>query len=145
MPDIRCLLPALPVALIAGAVTAVTFGPGAAVPLEPWAGLAATVATVVALPRVLVGWTERARRWLGYTGAVVVGLATGAVLALLAIGTGLCGTWGEQCSPEEVATMERFTVGALAAPVAVPALYAVLDLATRRPGRDASGASRPRR
>ena len=50
----------------------------------------------------------------------------------MALGTSLCATWGEQCSSEEQATIDRWAALGLASLVAVPALYATLDHATRR-------------
>lgn len=133
MPDIRCMLPSVPVALIAGTWVAFNVGIGVAAE-RPWLSLSIGAAVAVAVGRAvsrsLITRSERARRRLGYIGATIVGVGVGGVLALVALGTGLCGTWGEQCSPEELAAIDRLAKMALAAPFLVVGSYAVVDLTT---------------
>lgn len=48
----------------------------------------------------------------------------------VAFGTSLCGIWGETCTDAERAAIDRWALAAVAAPVAVPALYGVAALVT---------------
>jgi len=82
--------------------------------------------------RVAAGWSERARRQVGYGTSVLLGLAIGAILVFLAFGVSLCGMWGETCSPDELALARRLLVGAVVAVVGVPSGYAFVDLVTLR-------------
>jgi hypothetical protein len=63
-----------------------------------------------------------------YVAASLVGLGIGGVLAVNAIASGLCNTWGEQCSPDENAEMARLWGLAFAAPVAVIGIYTLVDV-----------------
>jgi hypothetical protein len=82
--------------------------------------------------RRLEAWDERGRRRLGYSGAAVVGLGVGALLAFSAIVTGLCATWGQQCSADDQDTMKTLFTLALIAPFAAMGSYALLDIVTLR-------------
>jgi hypothetical protein len=136
--DIRRALPTVPAALCLG-----TAAGSAATPLTQSAlgslvrgpsllGLVAVPLSAVAVYRGLSSWPERSRRQLGYACSVVVGVAVAAVAWLMALGTSLCATWGEQCSPAEEAAIERWGTLGLVSLVAVPGLYTAVDLATRR-------------
>jgi hypothetical protein len=131
--DIRRALPAGPLAAACGLYVTYTLASGAAPPAASLAGGgAALVASAVGLYRTAAGWTESARRWIGYVSAVLLGVVVGAVLLFAAFATSLCGLWGETCSAAEEAQITRLVVAGFVAVVAVPAGYAVLDLATRR-------------
>jgi len=138
VPDVRCLLPSIPVGVITGAAAVMTFVPDAP-QARPWLSLSlgAAVAVVVgrAVSQALRNRSERTRRCVGYLGAAVVGLGVAGVLAFGALISGLCASWGEQCSPEEQASVERLWMMAVATPFAVTGLYAFIDLTTLRARR----------
>jgi hypothetical protein len=101
---------------------------------RPWSSLSIGAAVAVAVGRAvarsLVTRSERVRRRLGYIGATIVGVGVGGALALVALGAGLCASWGERCTPEELAAIDRLGTMALAAPFLVVGSYAVVDLTT---------------
>ena len=88
---------------------------------------------------------NRSGRAVGYLVSGIVGLGIGGILGFTAFAKGLCNTWGEQCSPEQYAEMERLWGLALAAPVAAVGAYALVDLivhaCTRRRSRSGPGGS----
>jgi hypothetical protein len=95
-------------------------------------GLVAVPVSAVVVYRGLSSWPERSRRQLGYLCSVLIAVALAALGAAMAVETSLCGTWGEQCSPAEQAAIDRWATLSVVSLVAVPGLYAALDLATRR-------------
>jgi uncharacterized membrane protein len=128
MLDIRRALPAVAVALCLGACFAVlTASLGLSL-----AGVVLVPVAVVAVYRYSSGWSERTRRVLGYLCAVLVALSTSALCAFVAFGTSLCGLWGDQCTPSEEAAIRTWSILAVVALVAIPALYAAVDLTTRK-------------
>ena len=130
MVDIRRALPTVPLALIVGAYAGSITVPGARLPVGP--RLLAVPIAAVLIYRHLSGWTEVARRRLGYACAVGGAVVTAASLWMMAIATSLCGTWGEECTPAENAAISRYGTLGLVALVAIPGLYTALDLATRK-------------
>jgi hypothetical protein len=133
MIDIRRALPAIPLGICAGTyATYILAARGVPPVVSAVGGGAALGGAVVAMYRAAAGWSERARRQVGYGTSVLVGLASGAILAFLAFGVSLCGLWGETCSPDELALVNRLLVGAMGAVVGVPTGYAVVDLVTLR-------------
>jgi hypothetical protein len=130
MVDIRRALPTVPLALIVGALAGSMTVPG--IPLPVGSGLVAVPIAAVLIYRHLSDWDEAARRRLGYACAVVVAVVTTAGLWMLALGTSLCGTWGEQCTPAENAAISRYGALGLVSLVAIPGVYTALDLATRK-------------
>jgi hypothetical protein len=86
----------------------------------------------VAIYRGMSWWPERSRRQLGYFCSVLVGLAVAALSWLMALGTSLCASGSEQCSPAEEAAIDRWATLSLVSLAAIPGLYAVADIATRR-------------
>lgn len=86
-------------------------------------------------------------RVVGYVVAAVVGVGIGGFFGFSAFVSGLCANWGEQCSAEETAEMERLWRMALGAPVVTIGAYAVIDvvvsgaLSGRGPGRRGVGGS----
>ena len=128
MVDIRRALPTVPAALCVGVFAGSATLPG----LPPGVGLIAVPIAGVMFYRSMAGWDERERRRIGYLCAVVVAVVTTALFWFLAIGTSLCGTWGEQCTPEENAAISRYGALGLVSLVAIPGIYTALDLATRR-------------
>jgi hypothetical protein len=138
MVDIRRALPTVPAALclgtIAGSVaTQMTQSAlGSYVRAPSLLGFVAVPLSAVAIYRGMSSWPERSRRQLGYLCSVVSALVIAAVCWFMAIGTSLCATWGEQGSPAEDATIDRWATLGLVSLVAVPGLYVALDVATRR-------------
>jgi hypothetical protein len=138
MVDIRRALPTLPAALCLGtiagsAATEMTRSALGSYFVAPsLLGLVAVPLSAVAIYRGMSWWPERSQRQLGYFCSVLIGLVVAAVSWLMALGTGLCASWGEQCSASEQAAIDRWVALGLVSLVAVPGLYAVLDLATRR-------------
>lgn len=132
MVDVRRALPSLPLATLVGALVLVQAAQAGA---PPTVGLVVGGAGLVAAGAIghhaAAGWTERQRRQIGYTCAVLVGLGAGVVCGFVAFGTSLCGIWGETCTEAEQAAIDRWALAAVAAPVAVPAVYGVADLVTR--------------
>lgn len=80
--------------------------------------------------------TRRGRVW-GYVAAVVVGLAIGGFLGYLAFLETFCALWGGQCTAAQNARVVRLAWAAVAAPVLVVGVYAVVERAVnaRRGGR----------
>ena len=133
MFDVRRALPAIPLAICAGLYAASTAANRVLTePATAPVGVIAFGLTVLVVYRQAAGWSERGRRQLGYGTAVLLGLVAAALLAFAAFGTSLCGIWGETCTPDERAHIDRLLVGAVAAIVCVPGSYAVLDLVTLR-------------
>jgi hypothetical protein len=131
--DIRRALPAGPLAVCCGLYVTYSLAGGGAPPAALLAGgVVAFAATAVALYRTASGWSETARRWIGYVTAVLLGVLVGAVLLFAAFATSFCGLWGETCTEAEEAQITRFGVAGLVAVVAVPAVYAAIDLVTAR-------------
>ncbi len=133
MFDVRRALPAIPLAICTGLYAASTAASrlvteAATAPV----GVIAFGLIVLVVYRQAAGWSERGRRQVGYVTAVLLGLVAGALLAFVAFGTSLCGIWGETCTPDELALVDRLLVGAMAAIVGVPGTYALLDLVTLR-------------
>jgi hypothetical protein len=128
MVDIRRALPTVPLALCFGVFAGSATLPG----LPPGVGLIAVPIAGVMFYRGMAGWDEAARRRIGYLCAVVVAIVTTAMFWFLAIGTSLCSTWGEQCTPEENAAISRYGALGLVSLVAIPGIYAALDVATRK-------------
>jgi hypothetical protein len=133
MLDVRRLLPATPVALVCGlgatlSAAAEAGGPDGALVI----GVLAAAVTLVGMYQLLAGWTDRARRQVGYATAVVLGIVVGAGFFLAAIAASMCSLWGEQCTPEETELVERLFVSGVIAVGAVPALYWVIDHLTLR-------------
>lgn len=132
MVDVRRALPSLPLATLVGAAVLVhSAHAGAPPPVSGAVGGAGLVAAAALGHRAAAGWTERQRRQIGYTCAVVVGLGSGVVCGFVAFGTSLCGIWGETCTDAEQAAIGRWALAAVATPVALPAVYSVADLVTR--------------
>lgn len=77
--------------------------------------------------------------------ATVVGIAVGVVLGYTALVSGLCATWGEECSPEENAHIARLWKMAFAAPLVVVGLYAAVDLLISAALRERSPRDSPQR
>ena len=130
MVDIRRALPTVPLGLIVGAFAGSMTVPGIPLPVGP--RLLAFPIAAVLIYRHLSDRDERARRSLGYVCAVGIALVTAASFWMMAIGTSLCGTWGEQCTPAENAAISRYGTLGLVSLVAIPGAYTALDLATRR-------------
>jgi len=138
MVDIRRALPAVPAALCLGTIAGSAASQmtesalGSYFRAPSLLGVVAVPLATVAIYRGMSTWPERSRRQLGYFCAVATGLVIAAVCWFMAIGTSLCATWGEQCSPAEEAAIDGWATLGLVSLVAVPGLYAALDLATRR-------------
>ena len=138
MVDIRRALPTVPTALCVSTAAGSVVTPLAQSALGPLVrapsalGLVAVPLSAVVVYRGLSSWPERSRRQLGYTCSVLVGVALAAVAAAMALGTSLCATGGEQCSPAEEAAIDRWGTLSVVSLVAIPGLYAAVDLATRR-------------
>ena len=138
MVDIRRALPTVPAALCLGTAVGSVTAPltqsalGSLVRAPSVLGLVAVPVSAVVVYRGLSSWPERSRRQLGYLCSVLIAVALAALGAAMAVGTSLCGTWGEQCSPAEQAAIDRWATLSVVSLVAVPCLYAALDLATRR-------------
>jgi hypothetical protein len=133
MMDIRRALPAIPLGISTGVyATYMLAARGVPPVVSAVGGGAALGGAFVALYRAAAGWPERARRQVGYVTSVLLGLVGGAVLVFAAFGASLCGIWGETCSPDELALINRLLVGAMVAVVGVPTGYAVVDLVTLR-------------
>ena len=131
--DIRRALPAVPLGTCAGLHTTYTLSTGGLLPAASVVGGVVMFGLAAVMGyRVAAGWSERARRQVGYGTSVLLGLAIGAILVFVAFGVSLCGLWGETCSPDELALARRLLVGAAAAVVGVPSGYAVVDLVTLR-------------
>jgi hypothetical protein len=131
--DVRRVLPAGPLAVCCGLYVTYSLASGGAPPVVSLAGGgAALAATAVGLYRTAAGWSESSRRWIGYVSAVLLGILVGAVLLFGAFATSLCSLWGETCTDAEQAQITRLAVAGLAAVVAVPAVYAAIDLVTVR-------------
>ena len=77
--------------------------------------------------------------------ATVVGIAVGVVLGYTALVSGLCATWGEECSTEENAHIARLWKMAFAAPFVVVGLYTAVDLLLSAALRDRPPSSSPQR
>jgi hypothetical protein len=133
MIDIRRALPAIPLGICTGLYATYMLATRGVPPVvSAVGGGAALGGAVVALYRAAVGWPERARRQVGYVTSVLLGLVGGAVLVFAAFGVSLCGIWGETCSPDELALIDRLLVWAMVAVLGVPTGYAVVDLVTLR-------------
>jgi hypothetical protein len=102
--DIRRALPAVPLGTCAGLHTTYTLSTGGLLPAASVVGGVVMLGLAAVMGyRVAAGWSERARRQVGYGTSVLLGLAIGAILVFLAFGVSLCGLWGETCSPDELA------------------------------------------
>ena len=133
MLDVRRALPALPVAAaVALHAIALLASRGVTKVVGDAAGVIVFGLAIVVVYRAAAGWSERARRQVGYVTSVVLGLVTGGVLAFAAFGTSLCSLWGETCTPDELALANRLLAWAVVTVVGLPSGYAVLDLATVR-------------
>jgi len=133
MIDIRRALPAVPLGICTGLYATYMLAAGGVPPVASVVGGGAALGgAVVALYRAAAGWPERVRRQVGFGTSVLLGLASGAILAFLAFGVSLCGLWGETCSPDELALARRLLIGAVAAVLGVPTGYAVVDVVTLR-------------
>ena len=137
MVDVRRALPSLPLSVLVGAwVLYQAAQAGLAAPVAGALGGVALVAAGAVGHLAAAGWTERQRRQIGYTCAVLVGLGVGAACGFAAFGTSLCGIWGETCTEAERAAIGRWALAAVVSPVAAPLLYGAADLLTlpwRRP------------
>ncbi len=133
MFDVRRALPAIPLAICTGLYAAsIAANRVLTEPATAPVGVIAFGLTVLVVYRQAAGWSERGRRQVGYGTSVLLGVVAGALLTFAAFATSLCGIWGETCTPDELALVERLLVGAVAAIVGVPGSYAVLDLVTKR-------------
>lgn len=74
-------------------------------------------------------------RVVGYVVAGVVGVGLGVLFGFTAFISGMCNTWGEQCSPEENAEIERLWTQAFAAPFVVTGAWTIFDLTVLALGR----------
>src|SRR5262245_65662649 len=99
MIDVRRALPTVPIALVVGVLAGSMRLPGIPLPVGP--GVLAVPIAAVLVYRHMSDWDEGARRRAGYACAVVVALVTTALFWLMALGTSLCATWGEECTPAE--------------------------------------------
>jgi hypothetical protein len=81
-------------------------------------------------------------RAVGYVVATVVGVAVGGFFGFTAFVEGLCNNWGEQCSTEENAQIDRHWKMAFGAPVVTIGAYAVLDLTLTSAVRNRGGSPR---
>ena len=95
-------------------------------------GGAALGGAVVAVYRAAAGWSERARRQVGYGTLWCSAWSAGRSSCSPRSAASLCGLWGETCSPDELALIDRLLVAAVAAVLGVPTGYAVVDLVTLR-------------
>ena len=133
MVDVRRALPAAPAAVCCGTGAMALAPPGGGAPPQLTVALGAAVAGAagVGLYRELAAWSERGRRLLGYAAAVVVAAMVAGAFLLAALGTSLCGLFGEQCTGAELARARRDLALAPTGGVSVLAAYALLDLTTR--------------
>src|SRR5262245_48333295 len=97
MVDVRCALPAAPVAVLAGLVAATSGLEGSAPWMPVVAGPAALVTVFALAYRVMASWSERARRIAGYLAVVALALVVGAVLAMVALVASMCGWSSGPC------------------------------------------------
>jgi hypothetical protein len=133
MVDVRRALPASPAAVCCGLAAMHEGWRGTSRPEAlVVVGTGVAVLASVALYRAMESWQERSRRMLGYVTALLIGVVTAAAFLLAALAASFCSLWGETCTASERAAVGRYVGSALVALVAMPLVYAVLDLATRR-------------